>query len=275
LHEALGYDVIRINHVGDWYCCYISLILHGYYFIMIELGLYRRGTQFGMLILHLKRNRPDLFDEIVRGPHPHAADSLQRLDLVEFYKAARKNFDEDQSNFKELSRLEVVALQNGNADSIAVWKFLCSWSRREFQKVYDVLKVRIEERGESFYHPYIAGLLEDLHRAGLVTRSEGALVFKPPGAPAEELSAKEPSLGAESADGEHRADPALMLQKSDGGFLYATTDLAAIRYRFAPWGDAADRVLYVTDFGQALHFRKSVSPYFYVCNVTIFTFFFS
>jgi arginyl-tRNA synthetase len=210
-----------------------------------------------MLILHMKRNRPSLFEKIVRGFNQSAADSVERLDLVHFYKAARREFDDNQMNFQELCRREVVALQNGNSDSIAVWRYLCALSREEFQKIYDVLKVRIEERGESFYNPHLSVLLEDLAQAGLVTRSEGALVFKPPDTTAE----LDFSHGADTIEGGRRVDPALMLQKSDGGFLYASTDLAAIRYRFAPSGDAADRVLYVTDSGQALHFKKSVAHY--------------
>lgn len=117
LLEYLGNDVKRINHVGDW------------------------GTQFGMLILYLRETHPDF----LANP-PHISD------LVAFYRAAKKRFDEDEK-FKDAARLEVVKLQALDAENIAAWKMLCDVSRVEFQEIYARLGVRLEERGESFYNP--------------------------------------------------------------------------------------------------------------------------
>lgn len=215
-----------------------------------------------MLIHYLKQSRPDLFAKIVAKEQLASkscsllADTIEALDLVEFYKAARKDFDANSNDFQERSRLEVVALQNGDPNNTAVWKYFCSLSRQEFQKIYDTLNISIVERGESFYNPFLAGLLTDLTNAGLVVKSQGALIFKSevdavlPGVERKEIQSEDSKTPAKVED------PAMLLQKSDGGFLYATTDLAAAKYRFSRTGDAADRVLYVTDSGQGLHFKQ-------------------
>ncbi len=203
--EFRGHPVLRLNHVGDW------------------------GTQFGMLITHLKQVAPEALE------HPDAVDLG---DLVAFYRQAKARFDEDEA-FQTTAREEVVKLQSGDPDSLKAWRLLCDQSRREFQKIYDRLDIRLNERGESFYNPYLQAVVDDLKAAGLLVVDDGAgCVFLE---------------GVQGKDG--RPLP-LIVQKSDGGFNYATTDLAAIRYRFAapPEGDGATRVIYVTDAGQAAHF---------------------
>jgi arginyl-tRNA synthetase len=203
--EFRGHPVLRLNHVGDW------------------------GTQFGMLITHLKQVAPEALD---------TADAVDLGDLVAFYRQAKARFDDDET-FQTTSREEVVKLQSGDAESLRAWGLLCDQSRREFQKIYDRLDIRLSERGESFYNPYLAGVVADLEASGLLVTDDGAqCVFLE---------------GVSGKDG--KALP-LIVQKSDGGFNYATTDLAAIRYRFgaAPEGDGARRVIYVTDAGQASHF---------------------
>jgi arginyl-tRNA synthetase len=116
---------------------------------------------------------------------------------------------------------------------------LCEQSRREFQAIYDRLDIRLNERGESFYNPYLEAVVADLDAAGLLVQDDGAqCVF------------------LEGVSGKEGKPLPVIVRKSDGGFNYATTDLAAIRYRFAdaPAGDGARRVIYVTDAGQASHF---------------------
>ena len=160
------------------------------------------------------------------------------LDLVAFYRQAKARFDDDEA-FQTTSREEVVKLQGGDPVSRKAWQLLCDQSRREFQKIYDRLDIRLSERGESFYNPYLEGVVADLNASGLLVTDDGArCVFLE---------------GVSGKDG--KALP-VIVQKSDGGFNYATTDLAAIRYRFgaAPEGDGARRVIYVTDAGQANHF---------------------
>ncbi|MBL6742729.1 MAG: arginine--tRNA ligase [Synechococcus sp. BS301-5m-G53] len=203
--EFRGHPVLRLNHVGDW------------------------GTQFGMLITHLKQVAPEALD---------TADAVDLGDLVAFYRQAKQRFDDDEA-FQTTSREEVVKLQGGDPVSLKAWGLLCDQSRREFQKIYDRLDIRLSERGESFYNPYLEGVVADLEAAGLLVVDDGArCVF------------------LEGVSGKDGKPLPVIVQKRDGGFNYATTDLAAIRYRFgsAPEGDGARRVIYVTDAGQANHF---------------------
>jgi arginyl-tRNA synthetase len=203
--EFRGHPVLRLNHVGDW------------------------GTQFGMLITHLKQVAPEALT---------MADAVDLGDLVAFYRQAKARFDDDES-FQTTSREEVVKLQGGDPVSLKAWGLLCDQSRREFQKIYDQLGIRLTERGESFYNPHLQEVVDDLRAAGLLVVDAGAgCVF------------------LEGVSGKDGQPLPLIVQKSDGGFNYATTDLAAIRYRFAPGpgGDGASRVIYVTDAGQASHF---------------------
>ncbi len=203
--EFRGHPVLRLNHVGDW------------------------GTQFGMLITHLKQVAPEALD---------TADAVDLGDLVAFYRQAKARFDSDET-FQTASREEVVKLQSGDPTSRRCWQLLCDQSRREFQRLYDRLDIRLTERGESFYNPYLEAVVADLAAAGLLVSDGGAqCVF------------------LEAEDGTASQAPPVIVRKSDGGFNYATTDLAAIRYRFGapPDGDGARRVIYVTDAGQASHF---------------------
>lgn len=199
--EFRGYDVLRLNHVGDW------------------------GTQFGMLIAYLREAYPDALT---------TADALDIGDLVTLYKKAKVRFDEN-AEFKETARKEVVKLQEGAADSRHAWKLLCQQSRREFQVIYDLLDIKITERGESFYNPFLEDIVKELDEQGLLQEDGGAkCVFLE---------------GFTNKDG----DPLpLIVQKSDGGFNYATTDLAALEYRINE--DNANRIIYVTDVGQSNHF---------------------
>lgn len=201
--EFRGYRVLRLNHVGDW------------------------GTQFGMLISQLKQVAPEALT---------TADAIDLGDLVTFYREAKQRFDND-SEFQTISREEVVKLQAGDPVSLKAWGLLCEQSRKEFQKIYDILDINLQERGESFYNPKLQDVVDDLNSQGLLVTDDGArCVFL------------EGMLGKEG-----KPLP-LIVQKSDGGFNYATTDLAAIRYRLGADGDAAKRVIYVTDAGQANHF---------------------
>ena len=134
-----------------------------------------------------------------------------------------------------------MASESSPTDPVSrqAWQLLCDQSRREFQKIYDRLAIRLSERGESFYNPFLQAVVDDLKAAGLLVVDAGAgCVF------------------LEGVSGKDGQPLPLIVQKSDGGFNYATTDLAAIRYRFAPapQGDGAGRVIYVTDAGQASHF---------------------
>lgn len=185
------------------------------------------GTQFGMLIAYLREVHPEALT---------TANALDLGDLVTFYKQAKKRFDEDEI-FQEIARNEVVKLQSGAADSRRAWQLLCEQSRREFQVIYNLLDVNLKERGESFYNPLLPDVVEDLQKTGLLEEDAGAqCVFLE---------------GFSNKEGQPLP---LIVQKSDGGYNYATTDLAALRYRI--FQDRAQRIIYVTDAGQANHFTQ-------------------
>jgi arginyl-tRNA synthetase len=204
--EFRGYDVLRLNHVGDW------------------------GTQFGMLITYLKEvlHRSSLEE--------YDVDFLELWELVYFYRQAKRRFDEDE-NFKKKSQRAVVALQSGESTSFKAWEFLCEKSRREFQVIYDLLDIKLIERGESFYNPFLPEIVSYLDSVGLLQEDQGAkCVFLE---------------GFSNKDGNPLP---LIIQKSDGGYNYATTDLAALKYRINT--DQANRIIYVTDAGQSNHFTQ-------------------
>jgi len=198
--EFLGDEVIRQNHVGDW------------------------GTQFGMLLAYLQEN-------------PVTSDELS--DLENFYRAAKKRFDESEE-FATRARGLVVKLQAGDPDCLALWTRFKDISLSHCQKTYELLNVKLsmaDVMGESAYNADLANVVADLATTGLLVESQGAqCVFL------DEYK---------TADG----DPLpVIVQKADGGYLYATTDLAAVRYRSNVL--KADRALYFVDQRQALHFNQ-------------------
>jgi arginyl-tRNA synthetase len=183
------------------------------------------GTQFGMLIEHMV----DLGAE--RAEH-----SLG--DLTDFYRAARVKFDGDEA-FKTRARLRVVALQSGDELCRELWHRLIEQTERNFLATYARLGVTLTAAdfvGESFYQDQLASVVDDLAAQGLLVESEGALCVFPP--------------GFTGRDGEPLP---LIVRKSDGGFGYAATDLAALRHRVRALG--ADRLLYVVGAPQRTHFR--------------------
>ena len=198
--EFLGDDVIRQNHVGDW------------------------GTQFGMLMAYLQEN-------------PITSDELS--DLENFYRAAKKRFDESPE-FADRARGLVVKLQAGDAECLKLWTRFKDISLSHCQKTYELLNVKLtmaDVMGESAYNDDLANVVSDLKAKGLLVESNGAqCVFL------EEFK---------TADGEPLP---VIVQKADGGYLYATTDLAAVRYRSNVLH--ADRALYFVDQRQALHFQQ-------------------
>ncbi|CAK7348385.1 unnamed protein product [Dovyalis caffra] len=192
--EFSNVEVLRRNHVGDW------------------------GTQFGMLIEFLFEKFPNFedFNEAAIG------------DLQAFYKASKQRFDAD-SEFKARAQKAVVRLQSGEQAYRQAWAQICEISRREFDQVYQRLGVHLEEKGESFYNPYIPGVIEVLTNLGLVEESRDARVIFIEG-----------------------INIPLIVVKSDGGYNYASTDMAALWYRLNE--EKAEWIIYVTDVGQQQHF---------------------
>ncbi len=179
------------------------------------------GTQFGMLIAYMA-------DEQVSG-------DADLHTLMTWYKAAKKRFDAEPE-FKKRAQLEVVRLQSGDPESLKIWRSICDISRRGFQEIYNLLNVTITERGESFYNPQLKAVVEELQHKNLITVSDGAKCLFLDG----------------FVNREGQPLP-LMVQKSDGGYNYDTTDLAAIRHRILV--EKADRIIAITDLGQQLHFH--------------------
>jgi arginyl-tRNA synthetase len=185
------------------------------------------GTPFGMLIEHLLDVGEDSAEAALLTTDPNA-----------FYQAARRKFETDPE-FTERARSRLVRLQAGDPDTLAIWQRLVDISREYLHQVYARLGVSLTDddiRGESFYNDMLADTVSALEEKGVATKSEGALCAFPAG-----------FTGREG-----RPLP-LIIRKSDGGYNYATTDLAAVRYRVDKL--SCDRSVYVVGSEQALHFQ--------------------
>ncbi|MDR3081377.1 MAG: arginine--tRNA ligase [Streptomyces sp.] len=192
------------------------------------------GTQFGMLIEYLLENP----GEAGAGGGAPASGEEAMSNLNHLYKASRARFDSDDE-FKQLARRRVVALQSGDPATLELWQGIVDESKVYFDSVFDKLDIEIRDEdvvGESAYNALLAETSRMLEESGVAVRSEGALcVF------------------FEDVRGPDGNPVPLIVQKSDGGFGYAATDLSAIRNRVSDLG--ADTLLYVVDARQALHFR--------------------
>jgi len=184
------------------------------------------GTQFGMLLAYLRRTQARVMEQ---------PDTFQIDDLEKFYVQAKSLYDGDGA-FAEECRRTVVELQGGDPGVLAVWRAFCAESLRHCHAIYERLGVRLEDRGESYYQSMLAGVVMEFEDRGLAVVSEGAMcVFLE---------------GFTTRDG----DPLpMMIRKSDGGYNYDTTDLAAIRHRVFALG--ARRLIYVVGVPQKQHFE--------------------
>ncbi len=199
-----GHKVIRQNHVGDW------------------------GTQFGMLLTYME----ELGDDSSKL-------SQQLSNLEKFYQAAKQRFDEDPE-FANQARKNVVKLQAGDPDFLKLWKQFTETSLQHCDQIYQTLNVmltRDDVMPESAYNDDLPNVIADLDKKGLLKEDQGAqCVFM------DEFKNKDGSITP------------MIVQKSDGGYLYATTDLAALRYRHNKLG--MNRGLYVIDARQSLHLKQ-------------------
>lgn len=179
------------------------------------------GTQFGMLIAFAGA-----------GVSPAGATGI--ADLEAFYRQAKQRFDQDPA-FQEEARKTVVRLQAGESAERKAWEQIVAATRAEYQPVYQRLNVKLRqehERGESFYNPFLPDIVKQLKDMDLAVDSEGAT--------------------AVFVDGPDK--PPMIVEKTGGGFLYATTDLAGVWYRITQLG--AKRLIYTHDSRQANHFRQ-------------------
>jgi arginyl-tRNA synthetase len=198
--RLLGHKVVTDNHLGDW------------------------GTQFGMLLAAWKRDLD--------------AAALKADPIAEMERLYKKISAECKANpaALEAARQELVRLQRGDEENLRIWREMIALSRVQFDTIYGRLGVKFDYTlGESFYHPRLRPLVEELRANGIARESEGAIaVFF------EDI----PQL---------KEHPAL-IQKSDGAFNYTTTDLATLGHRLKSWHP--DEIVYVTDARQQLHFQQ-------------------
>ena len=198
--KFLGHEVITDNHIGDW------------------------GTQFGMVIHGWKNFL-----------NPAALEQDGIAELVRLYREVNALSQTDPA-IKQIARDELVKLQQGDAENLAIWHRVIEISLAEIKRLYDLLEVHFDEHlGESFYNEALAPLCEKLAASGIAEISEGALCI---------FFRDIPAL----------ADKPAMIRKSDGGFLYATSDLATIEYRVQRWKPTD--IWYVVGAPQALHFQQ-------------------
>lgn len=203
--RLLGHRVITDNHLGDW------------------------GTQFGMLLVGWKT-----------GLDPAALQADPLAELERLYREVNARCDPAQPGFDpatlDRARAELVKLQSGDPENLAIWRQMIALSRQQFDAIYARLGVKFDHTlGESFYQPRLQRTVDELRRLGIARQSEGALVIFFDDVP------------------ELKATPAL-IQKSDGAFNYMTTDLATLAYRLETW--QPDEIIYVTDARQQLHFKQ-------------------
>jgi arginyl-tRNA synthetase len=209
----LGHEVITDNHLGDW------------------------GTQFGMVVWAWKKelNREAL-----------EADPL--AELLRLYRLASEGGKADEV-IREACREELVKLQQGGAENLAIWTECVGYSLRGLERMYVRLGVEFDHwMGESSYNDRLQGVVDSLSAAGLARESNGALCVFSSG----EGKPEEDPFRIQKKEGWD--DNPMLVRKSDGGFNYATTDLATIDFRVEEWG--AKKILYVVDHRQSLHFRQ-------------------
>lgn len=187
------------------------------------------GTQFGMLIAYVR----DFYPAALKDPR-----SVHLGDLEQFYKSAKARCDAEPE-FEAKARAEVVKLHTHDAETMAIWQYIVNESRNHYQPLYERLGVTLHiehERGESAYADVLADVVSEMQSKGITMESDGAICIFPE--------------GFRNKDGEPLP---FIIRKCDGAFLYATTDLAALRYRLKEL--KADRIIYVTDARQKLHFE--------------------
>jgi len=214
--EFLGHQVVRDNHIGDW------------------------GTQFGMLLIGWKTS----LDRAALEADPIA--EMERL-----YKDITARCKEDES-VRAAARAELVKLQNGDEENLAIWQEMIRLSEVQFDAIYRRLGVRFDVTlGESFYNSRLKNVVADLQSKDIVRESDGALCAFSDGS----LPQKEDPFLVQR-DGQWADIPAIV-QKDDGAANYTTTDLATLQYRLEKW--QPDEIIYVTDGRQQLHFRQVFS----------------
>ncbi|HIH2763302.1 MAG TPA: arginine--tRNA ligase [Candidatus Azoamicus sp.] len=215
---------LRSTVVGD---CLSKLLLFSGYKVIKVSHLGDWGTQFGLLIFYLKSIYRDSL----------SLNKISLSQLSNFYKIAQDKYLND-INFKNFSKNEVVLLQKKDRVSLSFWKVITRISKTEYKKIYSLLNVNIKYKGESFYSDLLIPLIKYLKTKKVISISDGAQCVY-------------------LNDLCNLNYPALIVQKSDGGYNYATTELAALYYRIKYY--KPKKIIYLTDVGQTLHFNMVFS----------------
>jgi len=221
---------LRSTIIGDCICRVLEFLGHK---VVRQNHIGDWGTQFGMLICYFYRTYGDTLQQ-----SGIKVSDISIPNMEAFYRKANKLFDSD-ADFASESREYVVKLQSGDQEVFSIWQFICQQSLYGFQDLYWSLGIRLnlsDVRGESFYNDKLADIVGELKRNELAVESDGAICVFPE--------------GFKNKEGERLP---FIVQKSDGAYLYATTDLAAIRYRINEL--KAGTIIYVTDARQKLHFQ--------------------
>lgn len=209
----LGFNVIADNHIGDW------------------------GTQFGM-ILHGWKTKLN----------PAALEADPIAELVRVYREVNADTKADPAVL-DTCKAELVKLQAGDAENLAIWQQCIDVSKHGLQKIYGRLDVKFDHwLGESFYNDRLPTLVDEFLEKGLARESNGATCIFSDGSQKPE---DDPFMVHRE---EGWTDNPAIIRKADGGFLYATTDLATLEYRIDTW--KADQIWYVVGVPQTLHFRQ-------------------
>jgi arginyl-tRNA synthetase len=221
---------LRSTIIGDCICNMLGFLGHT---VLRQNHIGDWGTHFGMLCaLYAKK----LTDQGRQGKTLNTSETL--ADIEAFYKEAQQLFDKDEE-FAQEAREAIAGLHSGDRRWFSHWSEIILTSREHYEQIYKTLNVGLYDihvRGESFYKDMLSDVVNDLKKAGIAVESDGAICVFPE--------------GFKTKDG----DPLpFIIQKSDGAYLYATTDLAALRYRIEQL--KADRIIYVTDARQKLHFE--------------------
>ena len=213
ISRFLGFRVITDNHIGDW------------------------GTQFGMILHGWKT----VLDQGALEADPIA-------ELLRVYREVNALAKADAAVMDQC-RGELVRLQAGEEENLAIWRRCVELSRGGLQKIYDRLDVTFDHwLGESYYNERLGPLVEEFLAEGLARESDGAVCVFSGG----DLPDEQDPFRVHNKDG--WSDNPAIIRKADGGFLYATTDLATVDFRIREWG--ADAIWYVVGLPQALHFRQ-------------------
>ena len=209
----LGFEVIADNHIGDW------------------------GTQFGMILHGWKTLL--VHDALEMDPI---------AELVRVYREVNASTKDDPA-ILETCKAELVKLQAGDPENLAIWQQCIDVSKAGLQKIYGRLDVKFDHwLGESFYNDMLPGLVDEFLEKGLARESNGAVCIFSGNSKEQEQD----PFKVHKEDG--WTDNPAIIRKADGGFLYATTDLATIKYRIDEWN--ADQIWYIVGVPQQLHFRQ-------------------